>query len=426
MGRIITLALKDLRILTRSKANIFWIIGFPLLMALFFGMIYSGGGGSLSGMSVAAVNEDGSGYAADYIRELDGMSALSVTELPRDSAFEKVRQGKMSAAIVIRKGFGEARGIFTTEPLVEVGIDPSRRMESGYLRGLLTQANFSLLQKKYGSIESLQTQLDSAINDTTIFSGVDSDSRELLQSVLGNFKSLTNKLEEESKGDSAVAAKTASFEPFAIEMTPVTRDRIGPRTAYEITFPTSLLWALIGCSATFGVSIVRERTRGTFLRLRLAPISRAHILAGKGLACFIACITVCILLMTIGAVGFGVRVGDPLMMALALVSVAFCFVGISIMVSVMGKTEESVGGASWAVLLVASMIGGGMIPLMMMPRWLLTVSHISPVKWGILAIEGGIWRGFTFSDMMLPVGMLLLMGSLFFIIGVTVLSRFDK
>ncbi|RME31948.1 MAG: ABC transporter permease, partial [Candidatus Zixiibacteriota bacterium] len=50
-------------------------------------------------------------------------------------------------------------------------------------------------------------------------------------------------------------------------------------------------------------------------------------------------------------------------------------------------------------MLVMSMTGGGMIPLMFMPRWMSAVGTISPVKWSILAMEGAIWRGFTFSQM---------------------------
>jgi len=93
-----------------------------------------------------------------------------------------------------------------------------------------------------------------------------------------------------------------------IKYVDVAAERKGPRSAFEITFPQALQWALIGVAAAFALSIVTERTRGTLLRLRLAPISRAHILAGKGLACFTACVSVCALLMAIGVVVFGVRV----------------------------------------------------------------------------------------------------------------------
>jgi len=95
-------------------------------------------------------------------------------------------------------------------------------------------------------------------------------------------------------------------------------------------------------------------------------------------------------------------------------------------VSVMGKTEQAVGGAGWAMFLVMSMTGGGMVPLMALPGWMLTLGSISPVKWSILAMEGAIWRGFAPSDMMLPISILLGIGLLGFSIGVTILSRSDS
>ena len=42
MGKIWTLARKDIRILIRDKGSFFWVVGFPFLFALFFGAIFSG------------------------------------------------------------------------------------------------------------------------------------------------------------------------------------------------------------------------------------------------------------------------------------------------------------------------------------------------------------------------------------------------
>ena len=41
MNSVIILALKDLRILWRDPVRLFWVLGFPLLMALFFGSVFS-------------------------------------------------------------------------------------------------------------------------------------------------------------------------------------------------------------------------------------------------------------------------------------------------------------------------------------------------------------------------------------------------
>jgi ABC-2 type transport system permease protein len=107
----------------------------------------------------------------------------------------------------------------------------------------------------------------------------------------------------------------------------------------------------------------------------------------------------------------------------ALVSAAVCFVGIMMAMSVLGKTEDSVAGAGWAILLVMAMLGGGMMPLFFMPGWLRAISSISPVKWGILALEGAVWRDFSMGELLLPVVILWGVGIAFFAIGVFVFSR---
>jgi ABC-2 type transport system permease protein len=61
-----------------------------------------------------------------------------------------------------------------------------------------------------------------------------------------------------------------------------------------------------------------------------------------------------------------------------------------------------------------------------MPPWLLTLSHVSPMKWAILAYEGAIWRGFTFSDLMLPLGVLLTVGVITFALGSRLLGRMSE
>jgi ABC-2 type transport system permease protein len=196
-----------------------------------------------------------------------------------------------------------------------------------------------------------------------------------------------------------------------------------PRSAYEITFPSAILWGLIGCIMTFAISLVTERSHGTLLRLRVAPLSWAQILAGKGLACYLTAVIVAALILFIGRVGLSVRLSSPVGLVLAVGSMAFCFMGLMMLMSTIGKTERAVAGAGWGIMMPFTMIGGGMIPLAFMPRWMQTVSNISPVKWGILALEGAIWRDFTLTEMLLPCAILLGIGAVAFAGGVKLLSR---
>jgi ABC-2 type transport system permease protein len=64
-----------------------------------------------------------------------------------------------------------------------------------------------------------------------------------------------------------------------------------------------------------------------------------------------------------------------------------------------------------------------MVPLFALPGWMQTAGTLSPVKWGILALEGALWRGFGWAELALPCGILLAVGAVGFGLGV---RRFDR
>jgi ABC-2 type transport system permease protein len=210
-----------------------------------------------------------------------------------------------------------------------------------------------------------------------------------------------------------------------IEFVAVAEEGSGPRSAFEISFAQAIAWALNGTVAAFAMSLVKERVDGTFLRLRLAPLTRGRILAGKGLACLAACAATVTFLLVVGTAIFRVRISNPVGILVAIASVGVAFTGIMMLISTLGRTERSVAGAGWAILLVCSMLGGGMVPLIAMPEWMRTVSHASPVKWAILGMEGGIWRGFTLAEILVPCGILVAAGVVFFAAGVKNFARME-
>jgi len=420
MKAILTMALKDIRLLWRDRFGLFWVIVFPLLMALFFGSIFGSGGSSAGSMKIAVIDQQQSVQSTAFIKQLENKEVLKVQPMTLDSARALVRQGKLVAYVLIEAdSTSDGFNPFAMPPM-EIGIDPSRRAESGYLQGMITEAWFKQMKSKMTdrqqSRDWINSGLQSIETDTTIAPG----QRDVLKNLLGSYDDFLTTF------DSNEVTENSPFGKANIKLVEVTVEKSGPRSAFEITFPQALIWALLGCTLTFALSIVTERQRGTYLRLRMAPVSRAQILAGKGLACFLSVIAVCILLLAIGTTIFGVGVESVALLCLALLASALCFVGLMMLISVIGRTEQAVGGAGWAIMLIMSMTGGGMIPLLAMPSWMITISNFSVVKWAIYAFEGAIWRGFTFSQMMLPVGILISVGVVAYAIGVVVLARFDR
>lgn len=418
MRILLTLALKDLRLLWRDRFGLFWILAFPLIFALFFGAIFSGDRGTAPPMKVALVDEDGGAEARAFLKRLDENRSVESERMDLAAARDAVRRGRRAAYVRVEKGFGDAAGYFSGEaPPVEIGIDPARSAESGYLEGIVLQAAWAGVQERFSDRDATKENLRQAKKRLDGAPALTGAQRERLRKFLDDLEGVLGSL------DPAEIGGAPRMEAARVRKVDVTRSGLRPRSSWEITFPSAILWAVLGCAAGFAIGIVVERTQGTFLRLRVAPLSRAQVLAGKGLACFIACLTVSVLFLAIGRLVFGVRIAAPGLLGLAILATAVCFVGIMMFLSVLGKTEQAVGGAGWAILTVMAMLGGGMVPLFIMPPWLQTASHASPVKWGIVALEGAIWRGFTPAEMILPCAILVATGLGFFALGARVFAR---
>ncbi len=422
MKKVFFLAIKDLKVLLSSGGNIFFVLGFPVLFALFFGAIYSDAGNEPKGIKIAIVDEDKSDFSNSYIAQLESEEALKVTRASRDEAIEQTRKGQIAAAVVLKKGFGDGfEAMFSSDdPKLEIASDPSRKMEGGYLQGLLAKAQFKALGDKFNDRNWMRQQIKLLEGDVKNSKTLDTGQANLYSNFFNSFDTLLRDVNEKDykKGFKGEMLNFAKLD--------VNREYNGPITPFQITFPQALLWGILMCTSTFAISIVKERTHGTFERLRVGPIGRAHILGGKGLACFMTCVFIACVLYAGAKLIFKMPVNSLLLLVPAVICALLCFVGLMMFICTLGRTEQSVAGAGWAIIMILAMVGGGMIPLAFMPSWLLPFSHVSPVKWGILALEGAIWRKFTLTEMLTPCLILLAIGAAAFLLGVLSLRRQDK
>ena len=398
---VLALAAKDLRILSRNRATLFFALGWPILMALFFGYVF-GGGGERGRIPVAFADRDRTAESARLRSRLVEAGGIEVTDASPEEATRLVRQGKRSAAVIVPPGYGEAADrVFHGAPRrIELELDPARTAEGAMLEGILTGAAMASMQDLFTDPARSRAMVARSLSD--LESAPPGPQREAARRLLGEVGSFVDAGPAPGGGP--------GWKPLEIVRREVRNEKAGPRSAFDFTFPQGILWGVIGSALGFALSLVTERTRGTLMRLETSPLSRGDVLAGKALACFVTIVAVETLLLALGAAFFGIRPGSWAMLVIAALAVAVCFVGIMMTVAVLGKTEQATSGLGWALMMPLAMFGGGMIPLFVMPSWMQTVSNVSPVKWGILALEGATWRGFSASEMAWPVGALVLVG----------------
>jgi ABC-2 type transport system permease protein len=418
MPVVFALALKDLKILVRLRSGLFYSLVWPLLVAILFGTIFAGEGGGTARLPIAVVDEDGSREAGDFAARLETGGELEVTRTSRVDALSAVRRGARTAAVIIPRGFGEAGAtmFYGAPPSLELWIDPSRKAESAMLEGILMKYGAERMQTMLTNRAVSQEMVRKAREDLAAAApGAEKDNLERFLGDLDRFL---------QAGPADGAGAKGQWQPLAVEEKAVARTTgPQPKNSYELTFPQGILWGIIGCVMTFGLGIVSERTHGTLVRLQMSPISRAQILGGKALACFLAIAGVEIGLSVVGRAFFGVHPTSWILLAAAGISAAVAFVGIMMLVSVLGKSEQAAAGAGWAVMLPLAMLGGGMIPLFVMPSWMVRAGNISPAKWAVLALEGAIWRGFSVTEMFLPCAILVATGVVCFALGTRAFPR---
>jgi len=436
MHRVVTMAAKDLRLLARDRMGLFFIVAFPVILGVGFGLIgasFAPGPSASNAMRVGVVDLDGTDLSRRFVTSLTNQGGIEVHAVGRQEAQDRVRTRDLAGFIVLPKDFGETAGIFwAAPPVIQLGVDPSRQAEAGMLQGFILQAMGELVQYRFADTGGMRQQLDKSAAKVEADAEMDAADRLLLKgflqtasTFLGSFDQVMKQIDS-GDGQGRPAMQLAKIEPVDVirVQSPqgVLLSKI--RSPWDISFPAAMMWGVMACVAGFAVSIVKERTEGTMLRLKIAPITRAQILGGKALACFLSVVGV-IVFMTLLGVLLGLRPSRPAMLVLAGLSIAVGFVGLMMAMSVLGRTEQAVAGAAWAIIVVMCMFGGGMMPLAFLPRFMTTISHFSPVKWGILALEGAIWRDFSFPEMLLPCAVLLGIGGAGFAAGVTLLTRQD-
>lgn len=358
---------------------------------------------------VAIVDKDNTDGSRAFIRKIE--ESFELTPMTQADAENAVRRGQRTGFIVVKPGFGEAsnRMFYGSPKEIEVGVDPARQAEAGMLEGLLMKHAATDMQKMFTDSQASTAMVDKALGD---LKQAPPDQVAPVERFLGELKTFMGTPQSQGPPGSP----QGEWQPLKITKKDVARVYEGPRNPFDITFPQGVIWGLIGCAMSFGISLVTERTHGTLVRLRMAPLTSAQILGGKALSCFTSIMFVELMLLGV-ALAFGVRPTSYAMLALAGLSAAICFVGFMMLVASLGKTEQTASGAGWAILMPLSMVGGAMVPTFIMPAWIQSISFISPIRWTMLAIEGGVWRNFTISEMAMPCAVLIAVGMVCFAVG---------
>ena len=149
--------------------------------------------------------------------------------------------------------------------------------------------------------------------------------------------------------------------------------------------------------------IIRERQDGTLLRLLTQPGTYGGLLFGKVLAFSMVCMVQFTLMLLVGVTLLpwlgtpSLEVADKLGPAYVLaLCAAFAACGYGLLLGTLSRTYEQGSMFGSVSVVIAAALGGIMVPIFAMPRFMQTLSHISPLNWGLngfyaLFVRGGSW-----------------------------------
>jgi ABC-type multidrug transport system permease subunit len=162
---------------------------------------------------------------------------------------------------------------------------------------------------------------------------------------------------------------------------------------YQILVPSYTVMFAFFLVLVVGGLFVSERRQGTLKRLRAAPLARWQILLGKLLPCLLLSLCQGVFLMLAGHLVFGMRWGPEawplwvqaawLLPVVAATSVAA--MGLALLVAAVARTELQVAIYGALPVLVLSLVGGCVLPRVMMPEQTQALTLITPQGWALEA-----------------------------------------
>ena len=136
---------KDLLLFFADRRSVIMAFAVPILVASFFGSVFSGSSSDAepARIAIAIIDDDGSTISRAIVSGLQGDRNLQVALPTEDDARASVKHGRTSVAAIIPSGFGDAAGqaFFGSapKPAVDRLYDPSRGAEVAMVRGMLTE-----------------------------------------------------------------------------------------------------------------------------------------------------------------------------------------------------------------------------------------------------------------------------------------------
>jgi ABC-2 type transport system permease protein len=379
-------------------------------------MVFSGALGAIGNAgevalpNLAIVNLDGGAAAESLTNKVAEDGSLTVQSLSATDAQLQLDENKAFGILTIPSGFTSAVQQSASVTLVlstGVNSDP-QQVEAARLVLASIAADMTLESQIIASLKQMGDMQASVPAENQVF-----NTERILAQAHGQFEQaqtrpLINIIQsipkQEAEQESAPDLSQSAVPGFAV------------------------LFVFLAAQTT-ARSIFEEKKIGSFRRLVAAPLSKVELLAGKILPNFITCMIQIVVIFAFGSLGVRLLGSTPLPIEkaplgtiLIAVVLALCSSAFGIAIASIARTENQISGLSTLLLWGMGLLGGSLVPLFLLERFLGPIPMVVPHYWANRALDDLLIRRLGMADVALDVGVLLGFSLLFFMIG---LWRFD-
>lgn len=392
---IFHIAIKDLKITFKDRKAIMLMLLMPILIILILGSAFSNSFSkevSVGKFTIGVVNKDNGFLSQPFIEEVlkkGGADMFNTTVINESEVKGMLDKKKAASIITIPSDF--TKSIETNKP-VKIKVES---LEDNKIKAKIVES----ITESYTSSISLG------------YAGA--------FSVIEEAKRLKFPLPESSNGISQATMVMSELKDKISSNTIdfVVNEQNKNKTASAIQYYSAgmlLMFILFG--ANQGIKqLIEERETKTLSRMITSKAGRIEIIAGKFLGLFIICLVQALILICFTSFIYRVYWGPVLGVALVTVCSVFAGAALGMFIGAISKTSKSADGFSQIFIQLFTILGGGMVPVYIMPKFMKLISNITINWWGMkgyLDLMSGSTAVIAYC------GILVLMGLIYLSVGI--------
>jgi ABC-2 type transport system permease protein len=356
---------KDLQLLLRDRGALISLFALPLVFMGAFGSMFSGSGGADRPRPIAVHAPAGDAVAERITSALDqtGLFALRPAADPAEVR-RLVVDETVDAGLIVPPGLDPAAG-----RRVELVMDPAVSLQ---VRGPLEGALRAIVDAAY--------------------------------------------YQDAARPPAIVVAAPEGLRPPGVTI-----------NGFQVSVPGNAVLFGFFMALTVGLSFVEERRTGTWRRLLAAPVRRPVLLLAKLVPYYLVSLVQMAVLFGIGVLVFDLQIAGSLLALVVLtLAVAFCATTLGLLIASFGGSEKQIGAVGSVVILVMGLLGGAMVPRMIMPDSMQALGLVTPHAWALDGYYDVLIReGTGLAEIAVPIVGVLGFGVAFAVAG-SLLFRFER